>query len=85
MLFLHSWLTLLCTFAAIISFSMGDVVIVPRNFKLLEELEKAEKGVQVDGMVSLGLESQDDTFMNSWHGTILGPPGVSVPLCHHLR
>lgn len=45
----------------------------PRNFKLLEELEKGEKGLGADS-ISYGLASQDDISMSCWNGTILGPP-----------
>jgi hypothetical protein len=68
----------------------GETIIVPRNFKLLEELEKSEKG-HGDMNASYGLVSQDDIFMTDWNGSILGPPGVSsscppncrkhIPLC----
>lgn len=55
----------------------GEIVIVPRNFVLLDELEKAEKG-QTDMTVSLGLCESDDIFMSNWQCTILGPVGSAV-------
>jgi ubiquitin-protein ligase len=50
-------------------------VIIPRNFKLLEELEASEKGTG-DMSVSLGLCDPDDIFLSEWNGSILGPPGT---------
>jgi ubiquitin-conjugating enzyme E2 variant len=54
----------------------GETVIVPRNFKLLEELEKSEKG-HGDMSISFGLVDSGDTFLAEWNGGILGPVGVS--------
>ncbi|KAL2353870.1 ubiquitin-conjugating enzyme/RWD-like protein [Cryomyces antarcticus] len=46
---------------------------VPRNFRLLEELEKGERGLGAEAC-SYGLENGDDLLMSNWTGTILGPP-----------
>jgi len=58
----------------------GEVVIVPRNFKLLAELEASEKGAG-EMAISFGLVDAGDTFLTDWNGGILGPPGVS----HSIR
>ena len=54
----------------------GETVIVPRNFKLLEELEASEKG-HGEMAISYGLVDPTDIFLTEWNGGILGPPMVS--------
>ena len=53
----------------------GEVVIVPRNFKLLEELENSEKG-HGEMAISFGLADPGDTFLSNWNAGILGPSMV---------
>ena len=46
---------------------------------MLEELEREEKGLG-DGTVSYGMDDADDILMQSWTGTIIGPPNVGYLL-----
>eukprot|EP00038_Savillea_parva_P007380 m.169740 g.169740 ORF g.169740 m.169740 type:complete len:142 (-) comp13142_c0_seq1:211-636(-) len=49
---------------------------VPRNFYLLDELEKMEKGAG-GGETSYGLEDPRDISLSRWNAMIMGPQGTS--------
>mmetsp|Transcript_34854 Transcript_34854/g.78764 ORF Transcript_34854/g.78764 Transcript_34854/m.78764 type:complete len:124 (+) Transcript_34854:109-480(+) len=54
----------------------AEQIIVPRNFRLLEELEKFEKG-SGDMNISAGLVDPEDIFLTEWNCSLLGTPGTA--------
>jgi ubiquitin-conjugating enzyme E2 variant len=51
-------------------------VEVPRNFRLLEELETGEKAQDLPPNISFGLLDTSDATLSTWVGSILGLPGT---------
>jgi hypothetical protein len=52
-----------------------------RNFKLLDELEDAEKSAKGGADISLGLQRADDTMMRDWQASIFQAPGSCRCYC----
>ena len=60
-------------------------VVVPRSFKLLDELEQAEKGKYDAGkygnapqFISIGLAQPDDILLKSWNCTLIPAQGTPI-------
>ena len=49
---------------------------MPRNFRLLEELERGEKSLDSSGCISYGLTDPSDMTLSVWNGTVLGTAGT---------
>ena len=52
---------------------------VPRNFKLLDELDEAEKSTRGGADVSLGLAQTDDSSLSHWNCSIFAQAGGGEP------
>jgi ubiquitin-conjugating enzyme E2 variant len=61
---------------------MAEQIVIPRGFKLLEELENGEKGggngvpQAHQGFVSYGLADPEDMSLSNWTASIFGPQGT---------
>jgi ubiquitin-conjugating enzyme E2 variant len=52
---------------------------VPRNFKLLDELDEAERSTKGGADVSLGLAQNDDSTLSYWNCSIFAQAGGGEP------
>ncbi|KAK2956089.1 putative ubiquitin-conjugating enzyme [Blattamonas nauphoetae] len=48
-------------------------VVVPRNFRLLDELNRVEKGQDIPSTISYGL-ADDNPLLYNWTGMLIPPP-----------
>jgi ubiquitin-conjugating enzyme E2 variant len=51
-------------------------VEIPRNFRLLEELEAGEKAQDLPPNISFGLLDTSDATLSTWVGSIMGVPNT---------
>jgi len=56
----------------------GETIITPRNFFLLDQLEKAEKGQNTFHRGTIGLLQNDDVTLSYWQCNFLGPPNTPI-------
>jgi ubiquitin-conjugating enzyme E2 variant len=56
--------------------SLIMAVEVPRNFRLLEELEAGEKAQDLPPNISFGLMDTSDATLSTWVGSIMGVPNT---------
>jgi len=57
----------------------GGGATVPRNFKLLDELDEAERSTKGGADVSLGLAQNDDSSLSYWNCSIFAQAGGGEP------
>ena len=57
----------------------GAGATVPRNFKLLDELDEAERSTKGGADVSLGLAQTDDNTLSYWNCSIFAQAGGGEP------